>query len=76
MAFFESDNLREDISLLLDVIDITRISSMSLVAKIFKWLGRQQRESIVEKFLLALNDYGIFVMFVLPSGALHMCFFL
>ncbi|KAK4795353.1 hypothetical protein SAY86_013347 [Trapa natans] len=58
MALCESGNLREEILLLLDVLDITRISSRRLVIEIFKWLGRQQKDSIAQKFLLAINDYG------------------
>ncbi|MBA0580270.1 hypothetical protein Gorai_022497, partial [Gossypium raimondii] len=50
---------RKDIMQLLEVIDITRISSVNVVANIFESLGRLSFDSFAEKFLWTLknNDY-------------------
>ncbi|MBA0606612.1 hypothetical protein Godav_019054 [Gossypium davidsonii] len=50
---------RKDIMQLLEVIDITRISSVNIVANIFESLGRLSFDSFAEKFLWTLknNDY-------------------
>ncbi|XP_031376291.1 pentatricopeptide repeat-containing protein At4g04790, mitochondrial [Punica granatum] len=58
VALGESGSHREEISRLSDAVDLMSISSRSLLVKIFKSLGRQQRESTAEKFLLAIKDYG------------------
>ncbi|XP_057950373.1 pentatricopeptide repeat-containing protein At4g04790, mitochondrial-like isoform X2 [Malania oleifera] len=58
-ALCESDR-KEEILQVLEVIDITKISSVDHVACIFKSLGRLSLESFAEKFILALkaSDYG------------------
>ncbi|XP_017620525.1 pentatricopeptide repeat-containing protein At4g04790, mitochondrial isoform X2 [Gossypium arboreum] len=50
---------RKDIMQLLEVIDITRISSVNVAANIFESLGRLSFDSFAEKFLWTLknNDY-------------------
>ncbi|XVF70531.1 hypothetical protein PTKIN_Ptkin11bG0169000 [Pterospermum kingtungense] len=60
LALCESDR-KKDMMQLLEIIDITRISSVNLVSNIFQSLGRLSLESFVEKFLLAFKkcDYGM-----------------
>ncbi|KAK8706080.1 hypothetical protein V6N13_049658 [Hibiscus sabdariffa] len=60
LALCESGR-KEDLMQLLEVFDITRMSSMNQVAVIFKSLGRLSLDSFVEKFLLTLksNDYNM-----------------
>ncbi|XVF77629.1 hypothetical protein PTKIN_Ptkin14bG0061600 [Pterospermum kingtungense] len=55
LALFESDR-KNDLMQLLEIIDLTRISSVNLVAKIFQALGRLSLEPFAEKFILALKD--------------------
>ncbi|XP_021287856.1 pentatricopeptide repeat-containing protein At4g21880, mitochondrial-like isoform X3 [Herrania umbratica] len=52
---------KEDLTQLLEIIDIKRISSVDKVVHIFKSLGRLSLESFAEKFLLAFKscDYGM-----------------
>ncbi|XVE80295.1 hypothetical protein DITRI_Ditri14bG0128400 [Diplodiscus trichospermus] len=59
LALCESGR-KEDLMQLLEIIDVTRISSVNLVANIFQSLGRLSLESLAEKFLLAFKncDYG------------------
>ncbi|KAL4273268.1 hypothetical protein GQ457_13G002560 [Hibiscus cannabinus] len=60
LALSESGR-KEDLMQLLEVIDITRMSSMNQIAVIFESLGRLSLDSFVEKFLLTLksNDYNM-----------------
>ncbi|KAE8734917.1 Tetratricopeptide repeat-like superfamily protein, putative isoform 4 [Hibiscus syriacus] len=52
---------KKDLMQLLEVVDITRISSMNQTAYVFESLGRLSLDSFVEKFLLTLkiNDYDV-----------------
>ncbi|XVF03983.1 hypothetical protein REPUB_Repub05bG0041200 [Reevesia pubescens] len=54
LALCESGR-NKDLMQLLEVIDVTRISSVNLVANIFQSLGRLSLESFAEKFLLAFK---------------------
>ncbi|XP_059659603.1 pentatricopeptide repeat-containing protein At4g04790, mitochondrial-like isoform X2 [Cornus florida] len=54
LALCESDRKKE-LLLLLDIVDITRISSPDHVATIFKSLGRLLLEPYAEKFILAFK---------------------
>ncbi|GFZ12476.1 tetratricopeptide repeat (TPR)-like superfamily protein [Actinidia rufa] len=58
LALCES-NRKEELLLLLEVVDITRFSSMGHVANIFRSLGRHSLESFLEKFILALKSCDI-----------------
>ncbi|XP_022716949.1 pentatricopeptide repeat-containing protein At4g04790, mitochondrial-like isoform X2 [Durio zibethinus] len=49
---------KKDLIQLLEVIDVTRISSVNQVEKIFQSLGRLSLESFTEKFLLAFKRCG------------------
>lgn len=47
---------------LLEVIDITRISSVNVVANIFESLGRLSFDSFAEKFLWTLKYNGMLIV--------------
>ncbi|XP_022716955.1 pentatricopeptide repeat-containing protein At4g04790, mitochondrial-like isoform X1 [Durio zibethinus] len=49
---------KKDLMQLLEVIDVTRISSVNQVEKMFQSLGRLSLESFTEKFLLAVKKCG------------------
>lgn len=52
LAFCESD-FKEGLLQLLEIIDITKISSAKSVEKVFNSLGRLRLESVAEESLLA-----------------------
>uniref|UniRef100_A0A803LYK2 PROP1-like PPR domain-containing protein n=1 Tax=Chenopodium quinoa TaxID=63459 RepID=A0A803LYK2_CHEQI len=56
LALCERD--KEELLHLLDIIDITRVSSLDNVACIFRSLGRLSLEAFAELFLLVLKDCG------------------
>ncbi|XP_057473800.1 pentatricopeptide repeat-containing protein At4g04790, mitochondrial-like [Actinidia eriantha] len=58
LALCES-NRKEELLLLLEVVDITRFSSMGHLENIFRSLGRHSLESFLEKFILALKSCDI-----------------
>ena len=58
LAFCESDR-KEELLKLLEVLDISKISSFNHVATIFKSLGRTQLQKFAEKFILELKTTGI-----------------
>ena len=47
---------------LIDIIDITKFSSMDCLEIIFKALGKLELEELMEKFLLALKSHGMFII--------------
>ncbi|XP_010906370.1 pentatricopeptide repeat-containing protein At4g21880, mitochondrial isoform X2 [Elaeis guineensis] len=57
LAFCESDR-KEELLKLLEVLDISKISSFNHVATIFKSLGRTQLQKFAEKFILELKTTG------------------
>ncbi|XP_021758797.1 pentatricopeptide repeat-containing protein At4g21880, mitochondrial-like [Chenopodium quinoa] len=57
LALCERDK-KEELLHLLDVIDITRVSSLDNVACIFRSLGRLSLEAFAELFVLVLKDCG------------------
>lgn len=58
LAFCDSDR-KEELPQLLEVVDVTKISSDKYLSSIFKSLGRLQLENFTEKFILALKNSGI-----------------
>ncbi|OVA11163.1 Pentatricopeptide repeat [Macleaya cordata] len=54
LALCESDR-NEELMKLLDVIDVTKVSSVDYLSNIFKSLGRRKLENFAEKFILALK---------------------
>ncbi|XP_022733606.1 pentatricopeptide repeat-containing protein At4g04790, mitochondrial-like isoform X2 [Durio zibethinus] len=55
LALCESGR-KEDLMQLLEIIDLTRISSVDQVANVFQSLGKLSLESFAEKFLLAFKN--------------------
>ncbi|XP_038686770.1 pentatricopeptide repeat-containing protein At4g04790, mitochondrial-like isoform X2 [Tripterygium wilfordii] len=55
LALCESDR-NANFRRLMEIIDITKVQSMDLVASIFKALGRHLLESFMERFLLAFKN--------------------
>ncbi|KAF5199267.1 Pentatricopeptide repeat-containing protein [Thalictrum thalictroides] len=53
LALCETD--REELLQLLEVVDITKLSSLDYVSSIFKSIGRVSLEEVAEKFILALK---------------------
>nr|UPT48575.1 pentatricopeptide repeat protein AaPPR351 [Agave angustifolia] len=57
LAFCDSDR-KEELLQLLEVVDITRISSSKYLSSIFKSLGRLQFKNFTEKFIFVLKTPG------------------
>ncbi|KAL6975312.1 hypothetical protein U1Q18_024108 [Sarracenia purpurea var. burkii] len=58
LALCESERKKEILQLL-EIIDITKFSSLDQLASIFRSLGRLSLESFLEKFILALKSLDI-----------------
>ncbi|KAL2943867.1 hypothetical protein RDABS01_032214 [Bienertia sinuspersici] len=58
LALCERD--RKELLQLLDIVDISRVSSLDNVAIIFRSLGRLSLEAFAELFILVLKDCGTF----------------
>lgn len=57
LALFESDRKKE-LLLLLEIVDITKFSSLDNLTNIFRSLGRLSLESFAEKFIRELKGCG------------------
>lgn len=67
LALYECDRKKE-VSQLLEIIDITKFSSMHSIARLFEFLGKQLLESLAVKFLVAFKASGKFIAsFLLDS---------
>lgn len=64
MAALSENDRAEEILKLLEVVDITRISSKTLIISLFESLGRSSIESDAVGFLLKLRSSGEFVDFL------------
>lgn len=64
LALCQSDR-KGEILQLLELMDITQISSLDFVASIFRCLGRLLLESYAEKFLLSFKACGMFMMIII-----------
>lgn len=61
LALCESAREKE-LMLLLETIDITKVSSADLVVNIFKALGKLSLESFAKKFIMELKTQGNFMI--------------
>ncbi|KAL3636805.1 hypothetical protein CASFOL_019104 [Castilleja foliolosa] len=72
MALGESDR-REDFLMLLETLDITKISPFASIERVFRSLGKLLLEPYAERFLLALkgSDIGAVEDIIVKSQKLH-----